>query len=273
MRKSINSSGQRGERLELVLGSHGRGRSKTGGPSVDLAESQVDSGGGDFLGFGDLMVPVFLGGSSHDEEAAVLEEDGDFFATFFVAEVEASFGSEADGGDVGFGVEFFLVVAVPAHALVAVGVEIEEAGVVVGIGGGFDGFFDGEEFWSPDFGGVGVAGIAVIEVAVAIPGHLACGDDAFAEHHGFVVLPGDVLEKRLEMGVGGLGGEDGAVVGGLSVLGEDWVRWRVLGGVEIELELVGVAHRGLAFLTDRWGELKTRGPFGWLLFFVLGGVC
>ena len=103
---------------------------------------------------------------------------------------------EANGGDVGFGIEFFLVVAVPAHALVAVGVEIEEAGVVVGAGGGFDGFFDDEEFWSPDFGSVGVAGVAVVEVAVAIPGHLAGGDDAFAEHHGFVVLPRDVLEKR-----------------------------------------------------------------------------
>ena len=52
-----------------------------------------------------------------------------------------------------------------------------------------------------------------------------------------------------------------------------WVRWGVLGGVEVELELVGSAHvRGeVAFLTDRWGELKTRGPYGWLLLFVGGG--
>lgn len=62
----------------------------------------------------------------------MLKNDGDFFAALLVAEVEAALGAKADGGDIGVGVEFFLVVAVPAHALVAIGVEVEEAGIVAG---------------------------------------------------------------------------------------------------------------------------------------------
>lgn len=144
----------------------------------------------------------------------------------------------------------------PAHALVAIGVEIEEAGVEGGVGGGFDFFFDGAKLWGPEFGGMGVAGVAIVEVAVAIPGHLASGDDALAEHDGFVVLPGDGFEEEGEEFVGLLGREEGAVVVDDAVLGEE-----VFGGswgVEVKLVLHG---GGVCWImTERWGGLKSHVP-------------
>jgi len=53
-------------------------------------EGKVDSWFGDFLGLGDLMLPTSLRCSSHDQEAAVFQHDGDFLPILFVPEVKAT---------------------------------------------------------------------------------------------------------------------------------------------------------------------------------------
>ena len=122
-----------------------------------MAEGEVDAGGGDFFGFGELVLPVGLGGAGHQEEAAVLKVDRDFFAVGFVAEVEAAFGSEAEGGNGGGGAELFFVILMPAHPLFAFLIEIGEAGVKVCFCECLDLFFDGVEFSGPREGLVGLA--------------------------------------------------------------------------------------------------------------------
>ena len=172
------------------------------------------------MGFGEGVEPVGLGFVEHEEEVAVFEEDGGAEGgVFFVFEVEAAGGAEAEGGDGGVGEEHGFVVAVPGHAFGARVVEVGEAGIVGGAGGGFDAGFDGGEGGGPGLGGAGDAGVGVGEGVVAVPGDFAGGDDAFAEEADFVVLPGEFGEEGGERGGGvGLGEEraereDGAVLG------------------------------------------------------------
>lgn len=88
--------------------------------------------------FGQTVKPVLLGGACHEQEAAVMQGEGNFFlrdAT--VLEEEASLGSEAQGSDLPALNEFLFVVAVPAHAFTAVVVEVEQAAVESGASGLF----------------------------------------------------------------------------------------------------------------------------------------
>lgn len=186
----------------------------------DGAEGEVDAGGEDFFGFGEGVEPVGLGFVDHEEEVAVFEEDGGAEGgVFFVFEVEAARGAEAEGGDGGVAEEHGFVVAVPGHAFGAGVVEVGEAGVVGGGGGGFDLGFEVSEGGGPGVGGAGDAGVGVREGLVAVPGGFAGGDDAFAEEADFVVLPGEFGDEGVEGGGGvGLGEEraereDGAVLG------------------------------------------------------------
>lgn len=94
-----------------------------------LAEGEADSLGGDFFAFRYAVLPVFLGYASHDEEAAVLEKDFMAQVEGFMFESKRTFCAEAQRGDGGIRDERFFVVAMPAHALVAIVVEIEQAGV------------------------------------------------------------------------------------------------------------------------------------------------
>lgn len=91
----------------------------------DGAEGEVDSGFGDFQGFGNTMQPVGLGGSLHHEETSVIEGDLDFLFGGFVFEEKPSLGTETEGSNGCVTTERLLVIAVPRHSLTAVFVEIE----------------------------------------------------------------------------------------------------------------------------------------------------
>lgn len=188
----------------------------------DGAEGEVDAGGGGFFGFGEGVEPVGLGFIEHEEEVAVFEEDGGAEGgVFFVLEVEAAGGAEAEGGDGGVAEEHGFVVAVPGHAFGAGVVEVGETGVVGGAGGGFDAGFEGGEGGGPGLGGAGDAGVGIGEGVVAVPRDFAGGDDAFAKEADFVVLPGEFGEEGGEGG-GGVGvGEEGAEGMDDAVLGEE----------------------------------------------------
>ena len=97
-----------------------------------------------------------LGFAEHQEEAAVGQGKGEAEGgVLFVLEVEAAGGAEAEGGDGSVAEEHGLVIAVPGHALAAVVVEVGEAGIVGGAGGGFDAGLEGGEGGSPGLGGAG----------------------------------------------------------------------------------------------------------------------
>ena len=152
-----------------------------------------------------------MGFVEHEEEVAVFEEDGGAEGgVFFVFEVEAAGGTEAEGGDGGVRGEHGFVVAVPSHAFGAGVVKIGEAGVVSGVGGGFDLGFEGGEGGGPGLGGAWDAGVGVGEGVIAVPGDFAGGDDAFAEEADFVVVPGEFGEEGGEGGGGLEVGEEGA---------------------------------------------------------------
>ena len=185
------------------------------------AEGEIDAGGGDLGGFGEAVLPVGLGFVAHFEEAAVFEEEGDGFPGFLVAEAKAAFGTEAEGGDGGVWSQGGFVIAVPGHALVAVLVEIEEAGVESGAGVLLDGGLEGLQAGAPDPGLFGGTGVGVGDSLVREPGDLPGGDDASAEEDDLVVLPGDVFEEVGEDGPGFGRAEDGAVVADGAVAGEE----------------------------------------------------
>lgn len=186
-----------------------------------LAEGKIDAGRGDLFALGDLVLPVALRRASHDEEAAVFEHDGDFLAALFVAEVEAAFGTKTHRGDVGVFAEAFFVVMMPGHALAAIKVEIEEAGVVSVARDLFHDSLDGEKGLGPFQRDMIVAGVSVGIIIVAIPRDLPGGHDVFAKHDGFVVPPGNVAEERFQELIGLREVESHTVVNRFTIRRED----------------------------------------------------
>ena len=103
--------------------SAGRAFAENDGP-----ESQIDPGFGDLGALRQAMLPEGLGCALHDKETAVLELDRDRRAiTFaFVAKGKFSFSAKTERANRGILPEHLFVVAVPAHAFVAVTVQIAE---------------------------------------------------------------------------------------------------------------------------------------------------
>jgi hypothetical protein len=94
----------------------------------DGPESQIDPGASDLGRFRHAMLPEGLGCALHDQETAVLELDRNQRAvTFaFVAKGKSPFCAKAQRANRGIFPEHLFVVAVPAHAFVAVMVQIAE---------------------------------------------------------------------------------------------------------------------------------------------------
>ena len=86
------------------------------------------------------------------------------------------------------------IVAVPAHAFIAIVVEVEQAGVVMAAADAFNRRFQRAQRVIPRTGAVVAAGIAVIEGAVAIPGDFARGGHGLAVNQQTVVLPGNLRQ-------------------------------------------------------------------------------
>ena len=70
-----------------------------------------------------------LRAAAHHDELSVLQHDFAFFLRLFVFEGEFARCAEADGGDNSVFAQAGFVVAVPRHALAAVGVAVEQAGI------------------------------------------------------------------------------------------------------------------------------------------------
>ena len=73
-----------------------------------------------------------LGAAAHHDKLPVLQHKFSFFLCLFVFEGKFPRCAEADGGDNGVFAQAGFVVAVPRHALAAVGVAVEQAGVEAG---------------------------------------------------------------------------------------------------------------------------------------------
>lgn len=100
----------------------------------------------------------------------MFEDDGGAQGgVFFVFEVEAAGGTEAQRGDGGVAEEHGFVVAMPGHAFSTGVVKIGEAGVVGGACGGFDLSFERSEGGGPGLGGARDAGVGVREGVIAVP--------------------------------------------------------------------------------------------------------
>ncbi len=167
------------------------------------AEGEVDAGLGDALRFGQLVPPVVLGGALHQQQATVGEVEG-LFERFIAAvlQVEAAGGSEAEGGDRRVLPQFWLVVAMPAHAVLAIAVEVEQDAIEGKLGGGFELGFDGCQGigpgqWFPGETGVGVAGIGV-----AVPGGEAGLGQNLAKHFDAALFPMDGGFELLQQVIG-----------------------------------------------------------------------
>ena len=151
----------------------------------------------------------------------MFEHDGDFLAALVVTEVEAPFGTKTHRGDVGIFAEAFFVVMMPAHALAAIKVEIEEAGVVSVFRNLLHDSLDGEERLGPFQSDMIMARVGVGIILVAIPRDLPGGYDVFAKHDGFVVPPGNVSEERFQEVIGLREVESDTVVNRFTIRRED----------------------------------------------------
>lgn len=127
-------------------------------------------------------------------------------------EAEFAFRAEADGGDAAVLAEGFFVVAVPAHAFVAVVIEIEQAGVESGAGELLDEGLELGEFRGPDEGLLRGAGVGVGKIRIAIPSDLAGGGDGFAEEDDLVIFPRNAVKQPILIMTRFLNAEDGTVV-------------------------------------------------------------
>ena len=83
-----------------------------------------------------------LGVAAHHNQLAVLQQHFAFFLRAFVFEGEFAGGAEAQRGDGAARCQLFFVVAVPRHALCAVCIKVEQAGIELrGADGGKLGFY------------------------------------------------------------------------------------------------------------------------------------
>lgn len=113
----------------------------------------------------------------------------------------------------------------PGHALGAIVIEVEEAGVEGFSGGGFNVCFEPVEEGVPGEGSFGFSRVGVVETFIAKPSDLAGGGDGFAKHFDDVVLPGKFVEQAGKKLIGFGDVEDGAVVDGLAIEGEEVPGW------------------------------------------------
>ena len=73
------------------------------------------------------------------------------FVEAFVAELEFSFGTQADGTNYGVVAKFLLVVTVPSHSILPISIIIDQDGIELDPGNGFDGLLDSKQFLDPRF--------------------------------------------------------------------------------------------------------------------------
>lgn len=188
------------------------------------------------------MLPVRLRATAHHDQLAVRQRHFALVAGAFVAQGECAGGAEADRGNHRVGAKAGFVIAVPGHALRAVGIQIEQTGVeakawvfrAYGRHALLHPRLDGQQPIRPRQRGARNAGIGVAKGRIAIPSHLARGAYAAASDHHLVVPPGDLGQQVAQVRIGLIGRKHRAVVV------EDAVkRQQVVGGVLLGGEQVG----------------------------------
>ena len=138
--------------------------------------------------------------AGHQEEAAVFEEDFGFQDfVLAVAEVEMPFSAQADGGNNGVVAQFGLVVAVPAHAVAAVAVKVEQDAVVAGGGGLLNGCPNRREGRCPGFRLHADVGVGIDGAGVAMPCDEAGNGMFLAEKLDSVLAPGGIFADFVEV--------------------------------------------------------------------------
>lgn len=135
------------------------------------------------------MLPKTLCFTLHQKQAAIFQHHLDFFAVFFVTEIEAPRCTQTYRGNRRVAHKRVFVIAVPTHAFVAFVVEVEQAGIV-----GFPGFFlhfflDLAQGGRPRERDLGAVRIRVGVGKVPKPGRFPLRDDLSSEDDQFVLFP------------------------------------------------------------------------------------
>ena len=158
---------------------------------MDGAKSQVDARRSDTCHFWYRMQPIALQIAVHQNQLARCQGQFTFFAVDFVLEAKAPTRAQAQGSDGWGAAQGGFIVAVPAHALATVFIQIDQARIETVACTCFHHGFQGQHGLAPRQWLLENA--AVIIGRIAIPSDFARGGDAFAKHHHLIVLPRCVL--------------------------------------------------------------------------------
>ena len=160
---------------------------------MDGAKSQIDARRSDACHFRYRMQPIALQIAMHQYQLARCQGQFAFFAVGFVLEAKAPTRAQAQGSNGGRVAQSGFIVAVPAHALAAVFIQIDQARVEAVACVRFHHGFRGQHGLAPRQWLLERA--AVIIGRIAIPRDFARGGDALAEQNHFIVLPWRVLQQ------------------------------------------------------------------------------
>ena len=159
---------------------------------MDGAKSQIDARRSDACHFRYRMQPIALQIAVHQNQLARCQGQFAFFAVDFVFETKAPTRTQAQGSDGGRAAQGGFIVAVPAHALAAIFIQIDQARVEAVACVRFHHGFQGQHGLAPRQRLFECA--AVIIGRIAIPRDFARSGDTLAKQHHLIVLPWGLLK-------------------------------------------------------------------------------
>ena len=127
------------------------------------------------------MQPVCLCAAFHDQQAAIFKHDVCAERLTLVLEAKLPRRAETQGSNDGVTRQRLLVIAVPGHALAAIMIEIEQAGIEGRASQVFHECLEFEQLRIPNERLPGGARVRVGVIRVAIPRDFARCDDVFSE--------------------------------------------------------------------------------------------
>ena len=160
---------------------------------MDGAKSQVDARRSQTCPFRYRIQPIALQIAVQQKQRTRRQGQFAFFAVDFVFEAKAPTRSQAQGSNGGSVAQGGFIVAVPAHALAAVFIQIDQARIETVTCVRFHHGFQGQHGLAP--GQWSLERAAVIIGRIAIPRDFARGGDAFAKHHHLIVLPRSFFQQ------------------------------------------------------------------------------
>ena len=150
------------------------------------------------------MFPEVLGLALHDQQRAVRKANhhGLEISPLLVAQPELTRGAQTDGSDDGALTEFRLVVAVPAHAVVTIAIEIQQHAVEQPTARLLDLGLELPYHGQPGSGLEGKPRIAVSRTRISVPGGEPGRRDDSSADSNFMLLPVGSIQQPVEVGVG-----------------------------------------------------------------------